>query len=177
MRFAVKSLLILTATLSVAAFEAQAFVNQPDRSVYEPIVHRNVFDLHGPPKKAEPPPDVPPPTKIRLTGITTILGDKRALLMVQEPTTPGPGTPPAKEESVILSEGQRQGGIQLLEVNPTAGTVKLESDGKISTVALEIPKPGTTAAAPPSAPIAPMQHASSRSPHSQPPPLPLSLYN
>jgi len=174
MRFAVKSLLILTASLSAVAFEAQAFVNQPDRSVYDPIVRRNVFDLHGPPAKAEPQPDVPPPTKIRLT---TILGDKRALLMVQEPTTPGSGTPPAKEESVILSEGQRQGGIQLLEVNQIAGTVKLESDGKVSTVALEIPKPVTTAAAPPSTPNIPMRPPTSRTPQPQAPPLPLPLYN
>lgn len=175
MRFVVKSLLILTASLSAVAFKAQAVVNQPDHSVYESIAHRNVFDLHGPPQKAESQPDIPPPTKIRLTGITTILGDKRALLMVQEPTVHG--KPPEKEESVILSEGQRQGGIQLLEVNPTAGTVKLENDGKVSIVALEIPKPVTTASATPYAPNAPVQHASSRSPHPQVPPLPLPLYN
>lgn len=160
-------------------FEAQGFVNENDRSGYDAIPHRNIFDLHGPPPQAEPAPIIPPTAQIRLTGITTILGGKRALFMVQEPTTPG--KPPIKEESYILAEGQREGPVHLLEVDEHSGTVKLEREGKTSVIALEIPKSANPSAPPTFAtsPTAP-PFAHSRTPMPQAPqipaPLPLSNY-
>src|SRR5947209_4537179 len=103
MRFAVTSLLIFTLGTGLISFEAQAFVNEAAQAGYDAIPRRNIFDLHAPPKEAEPTPVTPPAPQIRLTGITTILGGKRALFMVLEPAAPG--KPPVKEESYILSEG------------------------------------------------------------------------
>jgi len=107
-----------------------------DTGPYQRIPARNVFDLRDPPQTPQMP--EPPPTprsKIRLTGITTIFGDKRALLMVQEPTFPG--KPPGPETSYILAVGQRQGDIEILEINEKAGTVKVNNDGNISVMTFD----------------------------------------
>ncbi len=79
---------------------------------YSAIWLRNVFDLKPPP----PPTPVntavtnAPPPNVELTGITTLLGTKRALFMVQY--APAPGKPAGKDESYILTEGQRQGVLE-----------------------------------------------------------------
>ena len=127
----------LTGLCSISA--ANAAVNEAESSSYQVIVQRNVFDLHGPPVTSPQAPTAPPAANIKLTGVATILGFRQALLMVQEPSVPG--KPPAKEESYILNEGQREGPIHLLEVDEKAGTVKLENDGKLCQIALEVPKP------------------------------------
>ena len=93
---------------------------------YSGIVVRNVFNLRPPPRPEDnlPPPQAPP--KITLTGITTILGNKRALMKVQVPAAPGK---PASEESFILAEGQREGEIEVVSIDPDANTVKVNNHG------------------------------------------------
>jgi len=107
-----------------------------DTSPYQRIPARNVFDLRDPPQPSQTPEPPPAPrSKIRLTGITTIFGDERALLMVQEPALPG--NPPGPETSCILATGQRQGAIEILEINEKAGTVKVNNDGNISVITFD----------------------------------------
>ncbi|MDB6112707.1 MAG: hypothetical protein JWR69_4457, partial [Pedosphaera sp.] len=77
------------------------------------------------------------PPKVKLTGITTILGNKRALFMVQEVPAPGKAQ---KEESYILTEGQRQGLLEVLEIDERTGRVKIKNDGSISVVTFETVK-------------------------------------
>jgi hypothetical protein len=100
---------------------------------YRGIVDRNLFNLKAPlrPEDNLPPPD--PPPKITLTGFTTILGDKRVLFKVQVP-----GKPPqqAKEESYILSEGQRDADIEVLEIDEKAGVAKFNNHGTYQTLDL-----------------------------------------
>src|SRR5262245_33655253 len=72
---------------------------------YEPIVERNPFGLKPPPPPdpdaGKPPPPPPAPlATVDLTGITSILSSKRALLEI----VPGPGKPMIKP---ILAEGER----------------------------------------------------------------------
>jgi hypothetical protein len=88
---------------------------------YQSIVERNVFGLN--PAKVDGPPAEPavPPPKITLTGITTLLGNKRALLSVQVPNKP--------LETYILTEGQRDGEIEILQIDEKAGTVKVSNHG------------------------------------------------
>ena len=95
---------------------------------YSGIVVRNVFNLKPPPAPEDnlPPPQAPP--KILLTGITDILGNKRALLKVQVPAAPGK---PASEESFILAEGQRDGDIEVLSVDEQNSTVKVNNHGVV----------------------------------------------
>ena len=107
-----------------------------DNNPYHAIVERNVFDLKPPP----PPPAAPtvtntPPPNVKLTGITSLLGVKRAFFMVAPAAQPG--KPPGKEESFIIEEGQRQGVIEVLDIDQKALTVKIKNDGNESTLALD----------------------------------------
>ena len=100
-------------------------------SPYQGIVDRNVFGLKPPPPPPDPEANKPPPPKIFLTGITTILGNKRALLKATPPAKPGE---PAKEQFYTLGEGQREGEIEVLEIDEKAGTVKVNDYGTIATL-------------------------------------------
>lgn len=136
--------LICLPTIGALVLGTSAEVNA-DTSPYQRIPSRNVFDLRDPPPPQTPEPQPVPRSKIRLTGITTIFGDKRALFMMQEPATPGKPTGP--EISCILAVGQRQGAIEILEINERAGTVKVNNEGNISVMTFEEVKlPGATPA-------------------------------
>jgi len=107
---------------------ARALIADVPGNPYQGIVERNVFNLKPlpPAGPAEPPPA--PVPKITLTGITTILGNKRALMKVLEPPKP---PQPAKEESYILTEGQRDGEIEVLAIDEQAGSVKVNNHGTV----------------------------------------------
>lgn len=94
---------------------------------YNSIVVRNPFGLIAPPPPA-PIETTTPPSNIKLTGITTILGIKNALLMAQEPG------PAGKSQSYILTEGQREGQIEVLAIDNIAGLVKVNNAGVVSTL-------------------------------------------
>jgi hypothetical protein len=129
---------------------------EPQNNPYQSIVDRNVFALKPPPPPPDPEATKPPPVKITLTGITTILG-KRALL--KSPAPPGkPGEPAKPELSYILAPGQREGDIEVLDIDEVGGNVKLRNAGV--EVTLNIDKDGpklapSAAAMPPGAPGAP----------------------
>jgi hypothetical protein len=102
---------------------------------FETIPERNVFGLKPPPPKSEsnaPPPQVP---KIVLTGITTVLGNKRALMKLQ-PVGNKPNEQ-AKDNSLILTEGQREGAIEVIEIDEKAGSVKVNNSGTVMILTFE----------------------------------------
>jgi len=99
---------------------------------YEGIVERNVFSLKPPPPPGPAPTATSPAVKMTLTGITTILGKKQALLCAQVPPL-GP-TQPAKQESYILAEGQRDGDIEVVSIDENAGVVKITNRGSPETL-------------------------------------------
>jgi hypothetical protein len=142
---------------------AQALVSDSSGGPYHGIVARNVFDIHPPvphdPALDKPP--APPPPNIRLQGITDILHRKQVIFKVQLPPKP---PAPAKEESYILTEGQREGEIEVLEIDVKAGTVKMNNYGIITNLSIELNSEklvsGPPVGAPPPAPGA------------QPPPAP-----
>jgi hypothetical protein len=133
MRFNPKILLCLAAGLSFG-WCAQAVVDDPAASYYRGIPQRNIFGLKPP--VAAPQPTAPPVAlpKLVLTGITTILDNKRALLKVLPPSGAGQ---PAKEVSLILTEGQREEGVQVLEINERVGSVKVNNSGSVMTLTFE----------------------------------------
>jgi len=112
--------------ISATALCAGATVNP-----YQAIAARNVFALRPPPPPPEPEAVKPAPPPITLTGIIT-LGGKRALLT----TPPAPGKPgaEARAQSLVLGEGQREGDIEVLEINEHAGTVTLNSGDTVTTL-------------------------------------------
>ena len=107
---------------------------------YEPIARRNIFGLLRPPNTD----NEPPPTAIaglRLKGTTSILGDRRALLIAQLPATP---SEPAREQSLILSEGQSEGQITILEINVMAGRVTVDNYGTVQVLTFEKVSPDSS---------------------------------
>lgn len=131
--------------LSGCVLCAMAALASPTSSAnpYHEITERNVFGLRPPqPSRVESPPT--PLPKIVLTGITTILGNKRALLKVQYPAQP---PEPAKEESCILAEGQREGAIEVLAINAKTEHVKVDNSGTVSVITFEkaVPTPPAVA--------------------------------
>ena len=126
--FVLSSLLLCAGARAVAGDSANP---------YQGIVDRNVFGLKSPPPPPQPEDNKPPPPKITLTGITTIFGNKRALMTVQMPARP---PEPAKNQSFILSEGQRDGEIEVLEIDekaPGGGSVKVNDFGTIMTLTFD----------------------------------------
>ena len=103
-----------------ASFGAQAGLRD-DVNPYQQIVNRNVFGLES---------RIPIVTnimvkvkrpQITLTGFTTILGKKQALMTVD---VSGKVT-----RHCILAEGERDGDIEVLRVNEVAATVEVSQAG------------------------------------------------
>ena len=133
----------------VVCIAAQAVTSEPQDNPYQSIVDRNVFALKPPPPPPDPEAAKPPPVKITLTGITTILGNKRALM--KAPAPPGkPGEPAKPELSYIRAPGQREGDVEVLDIDEVSGNVKLRNAGV--EVTLNIDKDGPKLA-PSSAPV------------------------
>ena len=121
---------------------------------YKIIALRNIFGLRPPPppQKVEAP-SVPLPN-IVLTGITTILGEKRAFLEITSLARP---PQPPKPQSCILTEGQREGDVQVVQIDPKAESVKILNSGveMLLTFDKNGRKPTTVATAAPTRPIMP----------------------
>ena len=79
-------------------------------------------------------------------------------MKVQLPAKP---PAPAKEEAYVLTEGQREGEIEVLEIDTKAGTVKVNDYGTITNLSLELNSeklasaPAPTIAPPPGSPGGP----------------------
>lgn len=117
-----KYISVLSACLLCAA-RARAVTPDSEAGPYQGIVVRNAFNLKPPTPPPSPEANKPPPLKITLTGITTILGKKIAM-MTAPPEKPG--TPP---ESFMLGEGEAQNDIEVIEINENAGVVKIKNHG------------------------------------------------
>ena len=98
---------------------------------YHGIAQRNVFNLKEPPPVFGCISEIKPP-RITLTLITTIFGDKRAGLKWPAAAI-RPGEQP-KEESHILSVGQSEAGVEVLEIDEVEGTVKIKNHGQLQTL-------------------------------------------
>lgn len=144
-------LLLLGTAALVMHFAAGA--NTPDNP-YRAIVERNIFGLKDPPPPAPPEATKPPPSKLTLTGITTILGKKQVLLKTAAAPAK-PGEQPKGEQSYIITEGVREGDIEVLEINEVAGSVKLIYAGVPTTLDFEKDGPKLPSTPAPGAPRPP----------------------
>lgn len=109
---------------------AQAVMPSPTREQFSNIPERNVFGLKEGQPEQETAPKGPPP-KITLTGITTLLGNKLALMRAAIPAAPGTA---GQEKPLMLSEGQRDGNIEVLEIDERAGSVRVDDAGEVMTL-------------------------------------------
>jgi len=112
---------------------AAAHASFPDNLAhpYDVIASRNVFGLVAGPKPLLPEPVRTPLPKITLTGITTLLDRKLVLLKVQFPAKPGEQ---AHERSLLLTERERESGIEIMRIDPRAGRVVLNNSGSLTTL-------------------------------------------
>lgn len=102
---------------------------------YGAIAGRNVFALKPPtptPSVAVTAPTVPP--NIELQGFTTILGRAQVLLKIKTPPRP---PEPAKDRSLVMDIGQREGDVEVLEMDAYAGVVKLKNQGNLISLNLK----------------------------------------
>ena len=117
----------------VCCFAAQLVDAASAANPYQGICDRNVFHLRPAPTTVLQAVQAPLP-RVHLMGITTILRGKRALLKVEFPPEPAER---AKEESYILTEGQRAGPIEVLEINEKKDQVRLDNSGTITNITFE----------------------------------------
>jgi hypothetical protein len=101
---------------------------------------RNIFGLN--PVSDETPVGDPPP-KITLNGIMSIHGRSQALYKVAGTGKPGQ---PAKDQSYILSEGQRQDDVEVMHINDQASLVTFNNHGTVQEIPLANAPAGTTSA-------------------------------
>ena len=106
----------------------------PTDNPYAPIVTRNMFGLV--PIPTNPPVDpatlIPPP-KITPNGIMTIFGRLQVLFKVAGDAKPGS---PAKDESYVLCEGDRQDDIEVQKIDEKAATITFNNHGVIQELPL-----------------------------------------
>jgi hypothetical protein len=138
---------------------ASALVADTAGNPYLGILNRNLFRLRPPPPIGTDLPPRPLP-KVKVVGITTFPDASRALLKVYLPAIP---PEPAKEFSCILTIGQRQEPIEVLEIDAAAGSVKVRNSGAVMVLTLDkdSPRPQNLSL-PPDPPPLPMQSASRR---------------
>jgi len=120
------------------AIAACALVNDGGNP-FHPIVVRNVFGLHDPPVVTNTEPVIPS-VKITLTGITTFLGQKNALLeWPDEPQAARPGqlAQPAGKHYAMLTEGRRDGIVEVVSIDDKSGIVKVKNNNQIETLSFE----------------------------------------
>ena len=150
-------MLVFLAGSFAVGVSALGVTTDAQNTPYQSIVDRNVFALKPPPPPPDPEATKPPPVKITLTGITTILGNKRALM--KSPAPPGkPGEPAKPEVSYILTVGQREGDVEVIDIDEVGGNVKLRNAGVEVTLNIDKdgPKLASTPAPIPGLPGAPM---------------------
>src|ERR1017187_4266455 len=142
------TLFIAVTLLASAGVRAQDAV-APDKP-YASIVARNMFGLlpipPPVPVTTEPPED--PPPKITPNGTMTLFGKLEALFKVANKGKTGQ---PPKEDSYVLSEGERQEGITVLKINQPDGIITFDNHGHIQELPL-IAASNTTAPAAPGGP-------------------------
>jgi hypothetical protein len=136
--------LAATVLLTVACVDVRG---DAKTNPYDSIVDRNPFGLKPPPPPdpdaGKPPPPPPAPlAAVELTGITSILSSKRALLEI----VPGPGKPMLKP---ILAEGERVESVEVVSINVDKNEVVIKNGTVTTNLTFKVAK--ASAPAPPSA--------------------------
>lgn len=101
---------------------------------YTAIMERNMFGLvplPTNPPDAGPPRD--PPPKITPNGIMTVFGRLQVLFKV---AVPGKPNQPAKDESYVMCEGDRQDDIEVQKIDEPNATITFDNHGEIQKLPL-----------------------------------------
>jgi hypothetical protein len=99
---------------------------------YAPVVVRNIFGLNPVTVVTTTIFDAPLP-KITANGIMSIFGQPQVLFKVDIEAWSGK---PAKEQSYILTEGERQDDIEVTHIDEKTGTVTFNNHGTVQDITL-----------------------------------------
>jgi hypothetical protein len=107
----------------------RAAIDTTDTDIpYQDIVTRNVFALKPPPPPPNPEDSKPPPSKITLTGIWTVNG-KLALMKTAAPPAK-PGEQAKGDRYYTLHIGERDGDIEVVDIDEKTGSVTVLNSGQ-----------------------------------------------
>jgi hypothetical protein len=112
---------------------ARAETVMSSNNPYSAIAIRNVFGLKPPQPVDEETKPVEAPPKITLDGIMCITGQWQVVFKIAGAVKTGQ---PSGGTSYILGEGQRQDGIEVVQIDKTAGLVAFENQGVMQTIFL-----------------------------------------
>ncbi|MEK7707888.1 MAG: hypothetical protein AAB380_07820, partial [Verrucomicrobiota bacterium] len=129
-----KMLICLTGGL-VLSVSARAVTADAQGNSYQGVVIRNVFAIKPPPVLSSVKPAEPEPPKITPQGIMSVIGRQQVLFKTMMPGSK-PGEPP-RETAMVLSVGQREGEIEVVAIDESAGTITFNNHGKPQTLSLE----------------------------------------
>jgi hypothetical protein len=122
------SFCVATVLASIAITPVKA--NVSSGNPYKVIASRNVFNLQPivfSPSQAQP---TPPPAKILLTGITTILGGPYVLFkMLNSIESRGPS-----EKFYTLTEGEIKDGVEVVQIDAKNGLVTFNNHGIVQKI-------------------------------------------
>jgi hypothetical protein len=132
---------------------------------YAVIVTRNAFGLNPVSYQIQPAPPPAPGVVVYLTGIITLGGAKKVLLLVEDKT---PGKKP--EYLSPLVEGDVQGRVEVVSIDADKGAVLVRIDGNEKTLTFELDTPKPSGVAPAGPPPNPHVRPAMPGPPSGPPP-------
>jgi hypothetical protein len=144
------------AWLSVWALGVAAAVvaAEPGSNPYESIATRNPFGLKDPPPPPPPPTNQPPPAPaptVKLKGITSILGSKRAVIEVTQ--AGAKGSPQSGPQSNIMLEGERVDEVTVVSIDVKNNLVLVKIGETETNLTFEKPDAKTAQAAPAPGPM------------------------
>ena len=106
-----------------------------ENNPYAAIGGRNVFALKPPVAVTNVGTAVvTSPAGLELQGFTTILGRPQVLIKMKVPPRP---PEPAKDRSLVMDVGQREGDVEIVEMDTRAGIVKLKNQGNLVSLNLK----------------------------------------
>ena len=124
---------LLLAVSGLPLFAAAVIADPADRP-YTTIMQRNIFALVPIPTNAPVDPNAAtPPPKITPNGIMTVFGRLQVLFKV---AVPAKGTQPAKEDSHVMSEGDREDDIEVQKIDEAKAIITFNNHGVVQQLPL-----------------------------------------
>jgi hypothetical protein len=132
--YGMRSIIIIYLAVSLGLNAVAGTDNIVDtNNPYTAIASRNIFNLSAPlPVVETAPPDGPLP-KIKLEGITSILGGWEVLCKADEVN---PAGALVEEQSYILKENEVKDGIKVVSIDPVVGVVTFVNHGTVQEIVL-----------------------------------------
>jgi hypothetical protein len=160
MRQNLKKMTWVLAVLALCGANGRAITMGSSTNRFGDIARRNVFGLKEPKQPEAPAQPQRQLPRLILNGISTMLGNKQVFMKLLPAT--GAPTEAGKEKPLMLTEGQRDGDVEVVQIDERVGSVQVINSGTPMTLTIEkdgaklpsTPAPGTIPPAPGAQPAA-----------------------